>query len=312
MAEGNTYTNKIILQLDDSSRTEIQKQDEEDSKRQQEKINLFVEGVKKTVGEFSGQFKQSVLKLPDDFKLGAGAIMTVAVNLAQKLAQKIGEYIDEVKKYAIDMIEDISTFSRDTNVFSKEATDLAMNYGLTGANAYAWTKALEETGFGSIDDYIENGWAATEETNNRLKNLLEVYKQSYKDNEKFATNFQNFKNDWEDIKKQFAVEIINFFSTNKDLIKTFLSVTLTIMRGLLNAVQTIVRFLGFNPDVSRTDVQKASDLSDIVSSGIYTTNTSRNNSLIQNNTFNVSQSNLNSATNAANNQFQTNYDYISR
>lgn len=311
MADGNTYTNEIIVKLADSSKKEIAKKAIEDEKAQAKARNKFNAGIQEFISHFSDGFREKVLKLPESFSafmgnLGTSAAIGVA-SLMSKVGDAILKYLGDIYEKAKEMISDISLYSGMANTFSKEATNMALEYGLTGKEAYAWTEALKDVGFSDLTDYIENGWAATKQTQDRLEELLNTYRESYDKNKSMSASFENFKKEWEDIKTKFGIEIINFFSENKSLIKEAMNVILWTMKGIFNAVKRITQFLGTEVE-ARTDAQKASDLSDIVNSGVYTTNNST--AYNQSNVFNVSASDLQAATTAANNQYQVNYAYL--
>lgn len=128
---------------------------------------------------------------------GMGEVKTMMIQKGVEILQKIGDgfkqLISDITQRAFEMMDTIASYSANSRIFSQEATNLKLNYGLTGAQAYAAQQASQLTGFGSFDSYLENQWFATKEQREEWQKLYKQYEKSYEQDEKVALEFQAFK-----------------------------------------------------------------------------------------------------------------------
>lgn len=196
------------------------------------------------------------------------------VEAGEKAWDGIKKLAESVWTEAKQMLQQMAAFSENSSIYSQEATDLAMNYGLTGAQAYAAQMASKDTGFGSFGSYIENAAFATQETKDRWNTLFEKYEMSYKQDKEIAEEFQHFQTEWQDFKKEMGMEIIHFFMENKDTIKDFLHLGLDFMSFVTKTLGGIAKTLTGNAGVRSADERQAA-ISDILAGNVsnYSTRT---------------------------------------
>ena len=209
-------------------------------------------------GEKAKERKEAEEKELKDFY---DSIEEFTKNKLNRIANNIQQFFTDIYNDAKEMMSNIAAFSEKSGIFSSEATGLKLSYGLSGAEAYAWSQAAKDVGFSSFDDYLENFMYATDETNERLQKLVEKYTETYEQDKEIAEAYQKFQTEFTDFKKQLQMELIDFFMNNKDTIKTVLQATIEFMKAMLQLVGWIVNFLSGGHE--RSASERASSLSDI-------------------------------------------------
>lgn len=200
----------------------------------------------------------------------------------QKLFNSALKFLGDIYDEAKQMMDDIASYSEKSMTFSSEATNLKLSYGLSGAEAYAWSQAAKDVGFSSFDDYLENFMYATDETNERLQTLVKKYEETYEQDVEVAQAYQQFQAEFEDFKKQLQMELIDFFMENKDTIKAALELGMTFMEAMLQLVGWIAQALSEGHD--RTEYERTSAISDIYNN--YGAQATNNTNVKIDNTFN--------------------------
>lgn len=233
------------------------------------------------------------LKKEDDKSAGAKYNVTKTlkdgikkglIDAGEKAWDTIKKFAEDTFKQAVEMMKEIAAYSDSSKVFSEEATNLKLTYGLEGSEAYALQKALQDVGLSGIDEYLEKGWMLNQEQRDYLEEQLKMYKRSYESDQEIALAFQKFEVEWSQFKKEMSVELIHFFTENKDTIKTVMSALMTFMEAGLQFFSWFASVFG--TDTSRTDYAKTAATSDILNNYVTNNGGTSSRSVSINNQFN--------------------------
>lgn len=224
--------------------------------------------------EFSTSLKSGLKKGVQEGLIEAG----------KKAWKAIEDVAIDVWNTAKEMMQDIAAYSSNSRVFSQEATDLKLNYGLSGAEAYAAQQASKDTKFGSFDNFIQQYAFAEEETKQRWQELFQKYQQTYEQDVEIALAFQEFETEWTDFKKEMSMELINFFMENKDSIKAIMKALIKFMEVGIEVFGGLLKWLG---DGVRGDEERTAATSDILQNYVNNNTQNYNNKTVSvSNTFN--------------------------
>lgn len=209
-----------------------------------------------------------------------------AMKLGKKIYDTAKEYITQLYEDAKRMMSNLASYSSSSKVFSEQATNLRLTWGLDSKSAYALQNALEDVGLGSVDEYLEKGWMLNEEQRNYLKEQLKLYEKNYEENEQIALEFQNFEVEWKQFKQELTVEFVHFLMENKELIKSSMKAMMQASEVLIEILATLVDMYDFGKGDERGQSTRDAATSDILSN--YTNNNQRNTNVSISNTFNTS------------------------
>ena len=225
----------------------------------------LVDEMKKTQDDLDNLHRDS--KVQRAFKEGFTKLLD---SIGKFTKHKIGNFIDDVLDEAKSMLNKIASYSENSSIYSQEATNLKLNYGLTGAKAYAYQMAAEKTGFGSFEGYLENVWFATDETKERFNTLVKKYEESYERDKKTAEAFQQLKTDWSDFKTDMGMQIISWFKENKTEIMNGFRTLLSITKAILTVLSSLMSI--FSTGRQRTQSEHEAAVSDILNNNRTTNN----------------------------------------
>lgn len=254
------------------------------------KINEELEKLEGVKGKDARQLRKALelekakLTAGDSLKKG---IQEGLVDAGKKAWKTIESVAIDVFNEAKQMMEDIAAYSEGSKVYSAEATSLKMNYGMSGAQAYAAQQASKDTGFGSFDEFVQNYAFATKETQERWQELFQKYEKTYEQDKEIALAFQEFEVEWLDFKKEMGMELIDFFMENKDTIKEVLKGLMHFMEVGLEVFGGLLKWLG---DGVRSDSERNQATSDILQSQVNNNRNDYSKSVSVSNTFNGVQS----------------------
>jgi len=205
------------------------------------------------------------------------------ISVFDSIGKAISGFITKMFEEALKKLDEIASYDlENTTTFSQNAIDLATNYGLTGADAYAVQTAAEKMGYGDVDTLIENMWNMNDNQREQFDEYVQMYKQSYENDKELASEYQKFKVEWEEFQEEFQMELLEWFSNNKDTIKQVMNLLMDFMKIVLDLLSAIAS--AFGNEIERSDSQRASATNDIINS-YKNSNTSNVN---VSNTFNVS------------------------
>lgn len=313
-----TELEKIQKDFDELKVTELlspeaKKELEQEFKRNQERLVKLkqIEQEITKVRQLGGKAAEDALeKLEDAYKLlskeidkdkakSAGAKSDVGkvlkdgikdglVDAGKKAWKAITDVAKDAFKQAVEMMRDMVRFSDSSRIFSEEAANLKLTYGLEGEEAYALTNALKDVGLGSVEEYLEKGWMLNEKQTKYLQEQITLYKDSFKQDEEIALEFQNFEVEWKQFKKELSIELIHFFMENKETIKSVMKMLMNFMQGVLKFVSWFMDV--YSTDDTRTDSQRREATSDILQSYSITNGGNSTRTVSVSNTFNGVQS----------------------
>lgn len=205
------------------------------------------------------------------------------ISIFESIGKKISDFISDMFNKAIEKLDDIAGYDlQNTTVFNQEALSLATDYGLTGSDAYAAQKASEQLGYGSVDTLIDNLWNMNDKQREQFNEYMQMYRQSYENDKELATNYQQFKFEWQKFQEELQMDLLEWFSNNKDTIKSAMELLISFMKSTLEMLSTIASVFG--NETERSDIARTSATTDIINS--YKNSNTSNVSV--SNTFNVS------------------------
>lgn len=205
------------------------------------------------------------------------------ISIFESIGKKISDFIGDMFDKALEKLDDIAGYDlQNTTVFNQEALSLATDYGLTGSDAYAAQKASEQLGYGSVDTLIDNLWNMNDKQREQFNEYMQMYRQSYENDKELATNYQQFKFEWQKFQEELQMDLLEWFSNNKDTIKSAMELLISFMKSTLEMLSTIASVFG--NETERSDIAKTSATTDIINS--YKNSNTSNVSV--SNTFNVS------------------------
>lgn len=230
------------------------------------------------------------------------------LKLSEKLFDNIyntaKDFFEDVYSDAKSMLNDIASFDLENSKrFNQEAISLAINWGLTGAEAYAAEQAAEFVGYEDFSDLVSNLWAMNDVQKEEFEKMYDIYYKSYEQNQELALSYQEFNTEWKAFKDELAISFMTWFSENKDTIKMLLSGTVDLLKSILDAVSYVVNLFG-GISSERTISERAASAADIISS--YTTSNMNNIQIKNDITINGSIDKT-TVENAVNNGYQQNY-----
>ena len=218
-------------------------------------------------------------------------------NSFDKMVSTITEWKDKALKAITDFVEDaieelksIASWDiRNSTTYNKEASDMYMNYGLQGADAYAMNRALEATDIPDIETYLTDPMVrGNEALLDAFNEQYEIAKAQYEEDVALSKELQEFQKEYDLFRKEMQKEVIDFFMKNKDTIMNILHFLMDALQTLVDIVTSIVNFFTGTKE-SRTDEQRQSDMNEILgvaSSNNDYSNNSKNVNVNVNNTYN--------------------------
>lgn len=262
-SEKLTELKKKLDELSDEENELSDKSSDEDTK--DTSFGSFVKGFKQG-------FKEMKLSNEDFVKAGKDTF--------DKLKDKIVSGIEEMVSSVISTLKEVSSWDITSSyTYNREATSMYTQYGLTGSEAYGWSKALE-TMFGSgstIDTYFEALPTMNENQLKYLQELVDINKKNYESSIETSKAYQEFSTEYNLFKEEIQSTLIEFFQNNKDLIINFFKFCTKALQDILNVVSAIGNLFGMS---------SSSTSSDVLSTSSTTTNTNNSKSITLNNTYN--------------------------
>lgn len=273
----------------------VQKQNEDaqEAVEKASKKKSFSETISDEAKEGFEGFKDAYNEWLKDSKnmqsFGKNAFTSIKGKIINGLSKMISNIQESMKQLISDALEELSkmaSYATDSAVYSSEASSMYQNYGLTGSDAYAMSKALSATGIGSIETLISD--PLIQQNQELLENFQKQYemaKTTYEHDVEVAKEYQQFQTEMSQLKQELQNEVIDFFMGNKETIITFLHTTISVLKALLTAVAAIVNIFSDSYERSSYERQQATaDILGVSSSSSSTYNSSTN--LNINNTFN--------------------------
>lgn len=266
-----------------------------------EALEKLQEAYAQLKGELDANTKQTkTSSVGDVLKNG---VKQGLVDAGKKAWSAIEDFAKDTFKQAVEMMKEIAQYTDNSRIFSEEAANLKLTYGLEGGEAYSLQKALQDVGLSGVDEYLEKGWMLSQEQKDYLEEQLNMYRLSYEQDREIALSFQEFEVEWSQFKKEMSVELIHFFMENKDTIKTTMKVLMDFMEV---GLQFFSWFMGlYSQDDTRSDYERNKATSDILNNYVTNNGGNTSKSVSVSNTFNgVQTSDRTDLINAGNLTYQ--------
>jgi len=208
-------------------------------------------------------------------------------NILSSIGDSFKQFFSNLLNDAKKMMSDMASYDLgSTLTYNDKAWDIAMTKGLSGADAYAYQKAMEDIGVSNDEELMQAMMSPA--LQERFSQRIGYWSNQYDELNQsgFIKSYQEFTTEWKDFKNELTVDLIKFFVDNKDTIKT-------VMKGLMGFMKTVVELIAdilnvFGYDTQRSDSQIAARTNDIINN--YKTSNSSTNVSVSN-TFNVSGNN---------------------
>lgn len=215
----------------------------------------------------------------------------------QKMTSSIEQFKNKALKTfknfvedALKELEEMASWNiADSTKYNSKASEMYMNYGLQGADAYAMNKALEATGIDNIETYLTDPIVRGNQTLlNAFNEQYEIAKEQYENDIETAKEYQEFQKELDLFKQELQKSLIDFFMENKDTIMSILNFLMKAMQWLVDLVGEIVEFFGGDTMKDRSNEQRQSDMNELL--GVTNNSTisydNRSNKVEVNNTYN--------------------------
>lgn len=226
-----------------------------------------------------------------------GSQGTVGKSMAQgvkKITDKFVDGFEAMMKAAKAMFEEMASYDLGNSLFSNSsARAQALQYGLSNDQNYALTRAMNALNMKSEEDLMYMNAAQRE----KFAELMGIYSARYNklENEAFFQEYQEFQLEFKLFKEEMQIDLISFFMENKEMIKSAMKMGISFMKGALEFFDFMFKLFGG----TRTDYERTSMTSDIVSNYTSANTASQTTSVQIDNTFNsVSNNDRQSLLNA--------------
>lgn len=197
------------------------------------------------VGAFGGGFKNAAKEWAAD-KLDMSKQGEKAFNkMKDTISKWATKSLEAIKSFVQDALKEMSnmaSFSANTTKYNATSSEMLMNWGLSGADAYAVQSALQSTGIGSIDTLLTDP-TISKELMDAFKKDVDLARKQYEEDIEIAEEYQKFQREFSVFKRELQKEVIDFFMNNKDTIKSFLEITMQSMKTIVKIVAAIGEFL---------------------------------------------------------------------
>ena len=210
----------------------------------------------------------------------------------QKMTNSIEEFKNKAlatfKQFVSDALEELEEMAswdiHGSTKYNKAASDMYMNYGLQGADAYAMNAALKATGIDDMETYLTDPMVrGNQALLDAFNEQYDIAKQQYEEDMEVAKAYQEFQKEFDVFKKELQKSLIDFFMTNKDTIMSILTFLMQSMEWLVKLVGDIVSFFGGGTQ-ERTNEQRQAAMNELL--GV-----TNNSSITNNKSTNVNVSN---------------------
>lgn len=197
-----------------------------------------VKAMKKQVKDISGSFLEGISQ-------GFGTNKNIK-DSARSFGRSIADGIISQLKEGWEEINNMLKFTTFSNA---EYRNLAFTYGMSGSQAYGYSKASEITGL-DVDSLM---WATPQERQ-KFQEYMNKYNQKYSElyDSGFFEELREFNYEMEDFKQEMTSEVVEFFMDNKDTIKQGMLAVMKIADWLLNAGGKILDFFAFGHNSAST------------------------------------------------------------
>ena len=217
---------------------------------------------------------QSLGQKAQDFTNKIEQIGQKSIQFIKDMGTSAIDFISGLAENAIKEIKNMASYSLSTTLtINQEARDLALQYGFSDAQTYAYSKVSEEMGIKSEEDV----WLMTPAQRERFAERIGYYSGEYDKlaNKGFFESYERFQAKFTDFKNDVQMKVVEFFTQNEDLITTSLDMGVQILGKILDVVSWISKL--------QSGGETRSSLNDIINNY---TNGNKNTNIKIDNTFN--------------------------
>lgn len=191
-------------------------------------------------------------------------------SLLDGLKSRIGPYLMSIANSFLSSLkstlnaswEELNNMLSYSLLSNREIRDVRMTYGLSSAQAYGLSKAQEMVGISDMDDlfYMQS----TERE--KFFEIMTKYSQKYSElyDKGFFDSLLTYNIEMAELKQDLQMDVITFFVSNKDLIKSALTFEMNALSFIMNAVADIANWFGL--DTAGAQTAKAGDVMNSYSS----------------------------------------------
>ena len=285
----DTYVKKVKIQptLDLSNFKKAVEEIPEDVKKAAEEVKKEVEKVgdevkkqtdktkkelkkspfKKAISDFSSNFRSSFKEEVFGKNLNAEELgKNFGESLGNALSNQISKWTDSLKNFLIgerdsvlSEFKDLASYSLSTSLkVNQSARDMALEYGLSDKENYAYAKTSKEMGISSVEDL----YYLTPAQQERFAERIGYYSGKYEElaNKDFFRNYEEYMATMSDFKEDLKMSIVQFIVENKDTIMNVMNFLMKATEVIMNTIAGIARFLSVKP----TEAQTSSAISDSI------------------------------------------------
>lgn len=251
IAENQEVINQL-KQIDSKESRKVIKELEKENKEYEDVIS----GKKDESGKIQPSYYSNQLKY---------AFEDLSKEVKKIVKDSLEDLVNGVIDLAKDAFKEMSKMASydltNTTVFNETAWNTAMNYGLTGAQGYAFNEAMSAIGVSGIEDLqIAMMSPGLQE---KFEEYFNLYEREYEENKELAQATQEFQTEWKDFKREVMFDLMTFFSNNKEVIMGAMNAVMGILEGVMSILDWL--FDWGNTDEGRSDSERIAATSDIIS-----------------------------------------------
>lgn len=166
-------------------------------------------------------------------------------NISNKFTDTIKKFFQDILAESKKLLDEMSSYDiANSYKVNSYARQLALQYGLSSSEAFAFNKVKNELGISSEEDLVMMNENQREKFAERIAYWNDKY-QELSDSEYFET-LQKFQLEMEEFKTEMELDVIKFFMDNKDTIKNFMSFAIDFMKETLLLIGQVLNFLGYD------------------------------------------------------------------
>lgn len=172
---------------------------------------------------------------------------------AKSVIKSCSDYVANQAQAAVKMLEFAASYSSAANKVNTAAINQQLETGLSDADNYGLTMALQKIGLSSYDEYLEYSWKLSEKQKSIFNERLTTASQRYSEWESSGIfdTITEWENLYEDFQYNMQLAFVDFFTENKESIKNLMDslidampVILSALQGILTIITKVLNFLG--------------------------------------------------------------------
>ena len=182
--------------------------------------------------------KRELEKRTVDWRATGANLQNAIGTMLDKITSSLTGIATELVQGVLEEIQNMASYSLSTTLkINQNARDLALQYGLTDVQTYAYSKVKEEMGISSEEDV----WLMTPAQQERFAERIGYYSGQYEKltNKKFFESYEKFQARFNDLKQEVQMKLIEFFVTNEDDIMFALETSTKVLGSILDLISSM-------------------------------------------------------------------------